>query len=164
MSQQEPERTNSVRPSRNHTSFASARLSYPHELAIALMIDLKFGREPSMYTDVKEDGVSVQSPSGLVRPEAAEDCIRLAGDCLANARRHFEGKEPLKTTRAQDEFFAMRSTLTREIMNSVDFWDFHIDRLKVGLSKLEESVTEYNRLYFQKHVNYKASEVDATDT
>jgi hypothetical protein len=58
----------------------------------------------------------------------------------------------------------MRSSTTREMMNTADFWDFHIDRLKAGLDKLEESVTEYYEKYFQKRIKYKASEPHANDT
>jgi AbiV family abortive infection protein len=57
---------------------ASSDVEKSAKVAIQLMVDLKFGREPSMYTDVHEDGVSVQSPSVVIRPKAAEDCVRLA--------------------------------------------------------------------------------------
>jgi len=135
---------------------ASSDVVSSAKAAMQLIVDLKFGREPSMYTDVREDGVTVQSPSTAVRLIAAQDCVRLARDCLAHARSHISTKQPARTTRAQDEFFAMKSRVTRELLNNEEFWEFHIDRLKSGFNKFEESVTLYHRQYYQKKTKYKA--------
>jgi len=125
--------------------------------AIQLMVDLKFGREPSMYVDVSEDGASVHSPSLAVRTNAASDCIRLAGDCIAHVQRHIATRAPTKASAAQDRFFAMKSSVTRQLMNTEDFWKFHIDRLKAGQGELEVSVTTYHDTYFSKRATYKDS-------
>ena len=123
--------------------------------AIRLMVDLKFGREPSMYVDVGEDGVSVHSPSFAVRTNAASDCVRLARDCLAHVQRHIATRTPTKASAAQDRFFAMKGSVTRQMMNTEDFWEFHIDRLKAGHGELEVSVTTYHDTYFSKRATYK---------
>lgn len=143
---------------------ASSNVASSAKAAIQLMVDLKFGREPSMYTDVQQDGVTVQSPSGVVRAKAGQDCVRLARDCLTHARRHVEGTEPVTTTPAQDEFFAMKSGVTREMLNTEDFWEFHIDRLKAGSTRLENTVVAYHKQYFQKQAKYMPAPPSENDT
>ena len=44
---------------------------------IDVMVDVKHGREPSMYTDIQSDGSTVVTPESVVRPLAAENCVRL---------------------------------------------------------------------------------------
>ncbi|MDQ3565341.1 MAG: AbiV family abortive infection protein [Pseudomonadota bacterium] len=143
---------------------ASSDIASSAKAAVQLMVHLKIGREPSMYTDVGEDGVTVQSPSTAVRPYAARDCIRLARDCHAHARRHIETKERTKTTRAQDQFFAMKPSVARQMLNTEDFWQFHIDRLKAGHNKFEESVILYHGQYYQRQVKYNLKPPDESDT
>ena len=49
---------------------------------VDLMIHLKHGREPSMYTDINYVDCKVNVPSVVVRDTAAQDCVRLGRDCL----------------------------------------------------------------------------------
>lgn len=142
---------------------ASSDVTKSAEAAIKLMVALKFGREPSMYTDVDETGESAQLPSVVVRSEASKDCVRLARDCLAHARRHIETSQPLLTTPAQDGFFAMKGAITRELLSTEDFWEFHIDRIKAGVNKLEESVVEYHKRHYQPKLKYKSDPDAAID-
>ena len=48
---------------------------------------VKNGREPSMYTDLIDDGTRVTSPANLVRPISAKSCVKLAHDLLAQTTR-----------------------------------------------------------------------------
>ncbi len=55
----------------------------------------------------------------------------------------------------------MKSRVTREMLNNEDFWEFHIDRLKSGFNKFEDSVTLYHRQYYQKKAKYKARQANS---
>jgi AbiV family abortive infection protein len=123
------------------------------EAAAALTIDLKFGREPSMYTDISPDGATVQTPTSLVRRLAGSECVRLARDCLTHTIAHFERHAPPRTTRAQDKLFAMKPALLQRIMNTHHFWEFYISRMEAGDRSYEDAVIQYNDNYFSKGVS-----------
>ena len=141
----------------------SANINADVRTAVKLMVDLKFGREPSMYTDILEDGTTVQLPSNVVRPLAGRECIRLAKDCYAHADRLIRESEPTATTPEQDEFFAMKRSVTKELMNTEDFWEFHISQVSLGQRKLEENVIAYRRDYVQKRRKFNFSPSGETD-
>jgi AbiV family abortive infection protein len=76
---------------------------------VEVMIHLKRGREPSMYTDIRYSKSTVQMPSAMVRDVAAKDCIRLARDCLRHACKHIAEKTPEVRSGDDDQLFAMKS-------------------------------------------------------
>lgn len=110
-----------------------------------LIVHLKQGREPSMYSDLRIDPDRVQTPREVVRDSAARDCVRLANNCLAFAHRHVIEKTPTTFTTAQDRLFTMKSARFQELLNTEDFWWFYISRMEAGQQDLAETVLRYER-------------------
>ena len=112
---------------------------------IGLMIDLQHGREPSMYTEIRGNTATVQSPTQVVREIAARDCVRLASQCLAYARKHVSETTPRQWTRQEDELFAMKSTEYQKIMNTENFWWYYIAQAESGQKDFSQSVVRYRK-------------------
>ncbi|MEK6900815.1 MAG: AbiV family abortive infection protein [Nanoarchaeota archaeon] len=134
---------------------ASSNLPEAVMPAINLMIHLKHGREPSMYTDIRFDSSKVQVPAAVVREKAAYDCVRLAADCLAHAKKHVAEKTPEPRTRAQDQLFAMKSGQFQKIANTADFWWYYIAQFKSGQQDLAEVVIRYQEEYVTRGRRFK---------
>lgn len=100
---------------------------------VDMIIHVKRGREPSMYTDINYETRGILRPTTVVRDVAARDCVRLAGDCLSSARRHVVAKAPRQTSPAEDAFFAMKSAQTQNFMNTEGFWWYYIAQLEAGI-------------------------------
>lgn len=113
--------------------------------ALDLIVHVKFGREPSMYSDLRTAPDRVQMPRDVVRESAARDCVRLAESCLAYAHRHVIEKRPVKFTTAQDRLFTMKSAKFQELLNTEDFWWYYISRMEAGQQDLAEAVLGYER-------------------
>lgn len=120
-----------------------------------LMVQLKSGREPSMYTDIEYGSSKVRNPSGIVRDIAASDCIRLAGRCFVSVSKHIVLKKPISRSRADDQFFTMKQELVREIFNSADFWWYYIDQLKSGKGDVATAIVDYRREFMLKGKIFK---------
>ena len=118
------------------------------EVALDLIIHVRNGREPSMYSDLRTDPDRVITPREIVRATAARDCVRLAENCLANANRHVTEKIPATFTTAQDRLLTMKSAKYRELLKAEDFWWYYISRMEAGQQDLAEAVLGYE----QKHV------------
>lgn len=123
--------------------------------ALDLMIHLKRGREPSMYTDIRYESSKVQAPAAMVRDVAAKDCVRLAGDCLTHARKHIAEKKPETRSRAEDQLFAMKSGQFQKIANTEGFWWYYISQLKSGKRDFAAAVVEYQREFVLKGKTFK---------
>jgi AbiV family abortive infection protein len=117
---------------------------------VRTMVDLKFGREASMYTDIHAEKVIVTTPQKQVRGKTATDCVRLAGTVLSYARPYAQQAQPKQTTRVQDAFFALRPAVFQKMANTADFWHFYIGQMERGNMALEAAVTEYNTLYLSQ--------------
>ncbi|MBD3804027.1 hypothetical protein BMG00_13880 [Thioclava marina] len=115
------------------------------QVALDLIFHVKQGREPSMYSELRTDPDRVQTPREVVRDGAARDCVRLAENCLAYARRHMIDKTPAKFTTAQDRLFTMKSAKFREMLKKEDFWWYYISRLEAGQQDIAEAVLGYER-------------------
>ena len=127
---------------------------------VNLMIDLKSGREPSMYTDIHFEGPKVITPAEIVRVSVARDCIRLASAVTAYVRPYVTQSEPKATTRVQDEFFAMKPTVFSKMSNTADFWKYYIACAEGGDKALEAAATQYYKTYFAKGAKFS----DESDT
>jgi V8-like Glu-specific endopeptidase len=114
-------------------------------VALDLIVQLKHGREPSMYTDLRTDPDRVQTPREIVRASAARDCVRLAKDCLAYAHRHVREKAPAKFTSAQDRLFTMKPAKFQEMLRTEDFWWYYISRMEAGQQDFADAVLGYER-------------------
>lgn len=113
------------------------------EVALDLILHLQQGREPSMYSDLRTDPDRAQTPREVIRDKAAQDCIRLAEKCLANAHRHVIVKKPAAFTNAQNRLFTMKSAKFRELLSTADFWWFYISRMEAGQLDIAEAVIRY---------------------
>lgn len=122
---------------------------------VNIQIDVIHGREPSMYTDIHFDGPRITTPKSTARPEAANNCIRLAETVLSYTIPYITAK-PKFTSRTQDEFFAMKPSVFLKMANTEDFWWYYISRMESGNKAIEDAVTEYNKKYFSKNVKFKA--------
>ena len=119
------------------------------------MIDVKRGREPSMYVDIQSDGLRVLTPKSTVRPSAAENCVRLAHAVLLQAEPHVTQSVPKVTTRAEDTLFTLKPAYYQKMINTADFWWYYISRMESGDTAFEIAVTEYDKKYFSKNITFK---------
>jgi AbiV family abortive infection protein len=125
------------------------------EVALDLMIQLKRGREPSMYSDLIDNPDRAQRPRDIVREKAAQDCVRLATDCLARAASHLSEKQPQLVTRAMDKLFTMRDVQIQNILNTADFWWYYIARREAGHLEWADAVVGYDRDHVQRGTHFK---------
>ncbi len=124
--------------------------------ALDLIVHLKHGREPSMYSDLRTDPDRVQAPREVVRGSAARDCVRLAENCVAYAHRHVAQKTPAKITAAQDRVFTMKSAKFQEMMSTEDFWWYYISRMGAGQQDIAEAVLGYERDHIKTGTPFSA--------
>lgn len=120
------------------------------ETAIEIMINLKNGREPSMYSDINYQDLRVIKPKNVVRDVAARDCIQLARDCFNATSKHITEKEPDKRSRSEDEYYSMKPGAQSRILNSQDFWEYYISRLQLGERDFPGAVSSYHRDFYLK--------------
>ena len=123
--------------------------------AIDLIIHLKRGREPSMYSELRKDSDRAQTPRDIFRADAARDCVRLAEDCLAYARRHVSEKASAKVTPAQDKLFTMKSAKFQQMLSMEDFWWYYISRMEAGQQDLAEAVLGYERDHIKTRIPFR---------
>lgn len=122
---------------------------------VRMMVDLKFGREASMYTDINAERSIVTTPQAQVAQRTGADCVRLAGMVLAHARPYAQQAQPKSMTRVQDAFFALKPAVFQRMANTSDFWEFYIAQMEQGNMALESAVTEYNKLYLSQGKLFK---------
>lgn len=127
------------------------------KVALDLVVHVKQGREPSMYSDLRTEPDRVQTPRDVVRDSAARDCVRLAEKCLAYAQRHVIEKAPPKFTTAQDRIFTMKSSKFQELLNTEDFWWYYISRMGAGQKDIAEAVLEYERDHIRTGTPFSAA-------
>lgn len=108
------------------------------KVALDLIIELKYGREPSMYTDLSSEPLRVQTPRDIVRSDAARDCVRLAEHCLAYALTHIQDNKPAEFSKAQNNIFTMKSAKYREIANTENFWWYYLSCMEGGIMTLQK--------------------------
>lgn len=125
------------------------------KVALDLILQLKRGREPSMYSDLRTEPDRAQTPREIVRADAARDCVRLAENCLTHARRHMREKTPLNFTSAQDKLFTMKSAKFQKMLNTEDFWWYFISRMEAGRQDLAEAVLGYERDHINTGISFR---------
>lgn len=121
---------------------------------VNIMVDLQFGREAAMYTDINAEKVAVITPEMQVSKKAATNCVRLAGSVLSHVRPYTQRDQPKATTRTNDAFFALKPTVFQKMASTVDFWNYYISRIEKESADLENVVTEYNQKYFSKNKTF----------
>jgi AbiV family abortive infection protein len=122
---------------------------------IELMVELQRGREPSMYSDLRTLPDKAQTPSAVVRPHAASECVRLARDCLSRARNHIATKSPTTITPPDDRLFTFKSTALHAILKSKDFWSYFLDRFERGEKNWAETVLQYETDYRSRGLSFR---------
>jgi AbiV family abortive infection protein len=127
------------------------------KVALDLILHVKQGREPSMYSDLRTDPDRVQTPREIVRATAARDCVRLAENCLAHSQRHVSEKTPAKFTTAQDRLFTMKPAKFQEMLNAEDFWWYYISRMQAGQQDIAEVVLGYERDHIKTGTPFRAA-------
>ena len=130
---------------------------------IDLMIALKYGREPSMYTDINYKTGKIKRPEDLVREKAAKDCIRLAQHCYYKNLKYQQTVPPTQRSAHEDEFYGMKSKKTNELFNNEDFWWFLIANMEAGENDLSKSVVLYKREYLDKGKKFKTADKESND-
>jgi len=133
------------------------------EVALDLIMHLKRGRGPSMYSDLRSDPDRVQTPREIVRAEAAKDCVRLAEHCLTNARRHASEKTPASFTTAQDRLFTMKAAKFQGLLKTEDFWWYFISQMEAGQRDIAEAVAEYERDHVKTEKPFRSPESEGCD-
>lgn len=136
----------------------SPDLSEALKVALDLIIHLKHGREPSMYTDLRADPDRMQTPREVVRANAARDCVKLAENCLTHARKHLCEKAPAEFTSAQDRLFTMKPAKFQEMLNTEDFWWYYISRMEAGRRNLAEAVLGYEQDHIKTGTQFRDAE------
>jgi AbiV family abortive infection protein len=117
---------------------------------VRTMVDVKYGREASMYTDINAERLIVTTPQIQVHKASAANCVRLASAVLSHVQAYLKQGKPKVTTRVQDAFFALRPSVFQKLANSADFWEYYIGRMERGETALETAVISYNDEYFSK--------------
>jgi AbiV family abortive infection protein len=126
------------------------------KVALDLIVHVKHGREPSMYSDLRTAPDRAQTPREIVRNSAARDCVRLAENCLAYAHSHVIEKTPAEFTNAQNRLFTMKSAKFKEMLNTEDFWWYYISRMEAGQQDMAEAVLGYERDHIKTGTSFGA--------
>ncbi|MCD6734098.1 MAG: AbiV family abortive infection protein [Burkholderiaceae bacterium] len=122
-----------------------------------VMVDLKFGREASMYTDIQAERAIVTTPEMQVAQAPAANCVRLAGTVFAYAAPYARQSQPRSMSCVQDAFFALKPAVFQKMANTADFWEYYIQQMERGNMALEVAVTEYNRQYLSQGRTFKSA-------
>jgi hypothetical protein len=77
----------------------------------------------------------------------AKNCVRLAADCLGNARHHVKNRSPTQYSLEQDKLFALKRTHYQRIMNNPDFWWFYLAEVEAGRKDLAAAVISYREQF-----------------
>lgn len=125
------------------------------KVALDIISQLKRGREPSMYSDLRSDPDRAQTPREIVRAKAAQDCVRLAQNCLAHAHRHVSEKTPATFTSAEDKFFTMKSSKVEDILSQEDFWWYYVSRSRSDQPDLAEAVLRYEQDHIKTGIPFR---------
>jgi AbiV family abortive infection protein len=119
-------------------------------------IALKYGREPSMYTDVDKES-SIRSPSEMVRPEAATDCLRLAKLCLRDTHAFQTNNHPAPFSMWQDRWYELgaKSSKVWQCEDFGEYLEHMMDQHPVDADYLPRAIVTYYERYFVKKVPFK---------
>lgn len=135
------------------------------KVAAGLISQLKRGREPSMYAELRTNPDRVQTPGEIVRATAARDCVTLAENCLAHARHHVSAKTPIKFTSAQNRLFTMKSAKFQQMLRTEDFWWYYISRMEAGQQDdLAEAVLGYEREHIKAGILFRPANASDEET
>ena len=124
--------------------------------AVDLMLALKKGREPSMYTDINYMDSKIYVPNSVIRDVAAKDSVRLSEHCYSTTLNYINNSEPSKKSKVDDAVFGLKSKTFNKIMEQEDFWWYLIDNQEKNNLNHNEVIIKYNNEYFSKSKLFKA--------
>ena len=127
---------------------------------VGLMIDVKNGRQPSMYTDINYLDSKVYVPRDVVREPVAVDCLHLGRDCLDAVHKYLTGNSPQFRSVADDAVFAMKPDHFQKILNTEGFWHYYIAKQEARVHDFSEVVVSYQREYSSKGRTYERTADD----
>ncbi|MDP2981819.1 MAG: AbiV family abortive infection protein [Candidatus Latescibacter sp.] len=122
---------------------------------VDLMVQLEYGREKSMYIDVKDNGSVISIPAEVVRPVAARDCVNIAVNCLHHTKLYIQKNVPPKRSSYQDKFMCIKQSTLTALLNSADFWEFYSSLPEKGESSWMNAAVTYHDRYYQKKKKFK---------
>ena len=122
--------------------------------AIDLMIALKRGREPAMYSFANRISGELFEPLDVVRSGAARDCVRIAMNCLIHTEKQVTTQAPGEMTAAQDTMYSMKSGTVNDLLNTGDFWWYFVAKLENGQQDLAAALIGYQKHYVAKNRLY----------
>ena len=124
--------------------------------AVDLMIDLKNGREPSMYTDINYINSKIYTPHSAISNRAAKDSVRLAEQCYLKTKHYIDSVKPSEKSKVDDAVFGLKKKTFTKILELEDFWWFLIENMEANKLNHNEAIIEYNREYLSKNKVFKA--------
>ena len=124
--------------------------------AVDLMLALKKGREPSMYTDINYMDSKIYVPNSVIRDVAAKDSVRLSEHCYSTTLNYINNSDPSKKSKVDDAVFGLKSKTFNKIMEQEDFWWYLIDNQEKNNLNHNEVIIKYNNEYFSKSKLFKA--------
>jgi AbiV family abortive infection protein len=128
------------------------------ESIVELISLLKQGREPSMYTDINYINKKLYRPKDVVREVVARDCLRLANLCYEKTKEYqLHNKASIRSPN-EDAFYGMKDRKLNELLETEDFWLYHIARLESGQNDIADSVIQYQRDYHSKNKKFDIDE------
>ncbi|CAK0773613.1 AbiV family abortive infection protein [Gammaproteobacteria bacterium] len=116
--------------------------------AVDLIINLKNGRESSMYVDVNSDN-SLSIPSKIVSPSAAVGSINVAKNCLYHTISRISGSHVSLYSSFEDKLFCLNSNKIKEIFSNDDFGEYILSELNktLGHFNLPRTIVTYHDKY-----------------
>jgi AbiV family abortive infection protein len=130
------------------------------QTAVDLMVALKNGREPSMYTDINYIDSKIYVPNSVIRDIAARDSVRLSEHCFSSTLNYIKNSDPTKKSKVDDAVFGLKSKTFSKIMENEDFWWYLIDCQENSKLNHNEIILKYDSEYFSKNKLFKASEAE----
>ena len=128
--------------------------------AVDLMVDLKNGREPSMYTDINYIDSKIYVPNSVIRNKAAKDAVRLAEHCNLTTRSYINNFDPSIKSKIDDGVFGLKSNTFSKLMKHEDFWWYLVDNYENNRLNNNEIILEYHKEYFNKNKLFKVTETE----
>jgi AbiV family abortive infection protein len=124
--------------------------------AVDLMLALKKGREPSMYTDINYIDSKIYVPNSVIRDVAAKDSVSLSEHCYSTTLNYINNSDPSKKSKVDDAVFGLKSKTFNQIMEQEDFWWYLIENQEKNNLNHNEVIIKYNDEYFSKNKLFKA--------
>lgn len=122
---------------------------------IEMLIEAKRTSEPALYMGIDPHNARISYPNGVISRHTAERTVRLAQRIFDYAAPHVMDAPPKIRTRAEDEFFAMKSAVLVSMTHNADFWQYYASVMKESNVSFEEAVSDYSKQYVARDRKYR---------